>query len=111
MPCLILLLCISASGPSFINNIHSHTNPGEYLEIQDICTPPRSDDSTDARTDLETWGHLMLEASIKLGLPLNSAETVKQNMIEAGYVDVVEVVYKWPMNGWPADKTMKEIGT
>jgi hypothetical protein len=52
----------------------------------------------------------MLEASLKLGLPLNSAETVKQVIEDAGYVDVVEVIYKWPMNGWPADKKMKEIG-
>jgi hypothetical protein len=52
----------------------------------------------------------MLEASMKLGVPLNSAETVKQGMELAGYVDVVEVVYKWPLNRWPADKEMKEIG-
>ena len=52
----------------------------------------------------------MLEASLKLGLPLNSAETVKHVMEDAGYVDVVEVIYKWPMNWWPADKKMKEIG-
>jgi hypothetical protein len=32
-------------------------------------------------------------------------------MKEAGYVDVVQVIYEWPMNKWPADKRMKEIGT
>jgi hypothetical protein len=32
-------------------------------------------------------------------------------MEEAGFVDVVEVIYKWPMNRWPANKKMKEIGT
>jgi hypothetical protein len=80
------------------------------LEIQDICTPPRCDDDTFKGTDLERWGCLMLEASLRLGLPLNSAETVKQVMEDAGYVDVVEVIYKWPMNRWPADKKMKEIG-
>lgn len=88
----------------------SNTNPGGYLEVQDICSPPRCDDDTFAGTHLETWGRLMLEASLKLGLPLNSAEGVKQVMEEAGYVDVVEVIYKWPMNRWPADKKMKEIG-
>lgn len=53
----------------------------------------------------------MLEASAKLGAPINSAVTVKKIMEEAGYVDVVEVVYKWPSNRWPANKRMKEIGT
>lgn len=81
------------------------------MEIQDICTPCRCDDGTLKGTNLEKWGQLMLEASLKLGLPLNSAVTVKQVLENAGYVDVVEVIYKWPMNSWPADKKMKEIGT
>ncbi len=29
---------------------------------------------------------------------------------DAGFVDVVETVYKWPINRWPKDKKMKEIG-
>lgn len=53
----------------------------------------------------------MLEGTAKLGSPLNSAMTVKKLMEDAGYVDVVEVVYKWPLNRWPANKKMKEIGT
>jgi hypothetical protein len=81
------------------------------LEIQDIVAPPRCDDNTYEGTTLQKWGNLMLEASLKLGLPLNSAVTAKQFMEDAGYVDVVEVLYKWPMNKWPADKRMKEIGT
>jgi hypothetical protein len=56
------------------------------------------------------WGNLMLDASCKIGRPLNSAETVKRVIEEAGYVDVVEVIYKWPMNRWPADEKMKDIG-
>lgn len=32
-------------------------------------------------------------------------------MEEAGFVDVVEVIYKWPIGRWPANKKMKEIGT
>jgi hypothetical protein len=53
----------------------------------------------------------MLEATAKLGSPINSAVTVKKAMEDAGYVDVVEVIYKWPSNRWPANKRMKEIGT
>ena len=53
---------------------------------------------------------MLLEASIKLGVPLNSALTVKNIMEETGYLDVVEVIYQWPVNKWPKDKRMKEIG-
>ena len=48
---------------------------------------------------------------MKLGVALNSALTTKKLMEDAGFVDVVEVIYKWPLNRWPANKYMKEIGT
>jgi hypothetical protein len=105
-----LRYCLSLS-QALNNKIISHSNPGAYLEIQDIVSPPRSDDGTIEGTALEKWGNLMLEASTKLGSPINSAVTVKKVMEDAGYVDVVEVVYKWPSNRWPANKGMKEIGT
>jgi hypothetical protein len=80
------------------------------LEIQDICTPPRYIDDTGKGTSLEMWGDLMLDASYKLGIPLDSVKSVKKIMEDVGYVDVVETEYKWPLNRWPAEKKMKEIG-
>jgi hypothetical protein len=73
-------------------------------------TPHRSPDDTLNGTALERWGRMLLEASIKLGVPLDSALTVKDIMEEIGYIDVVQVIYQWPMNKWPADKRMKELG-
>lgn len=81
------------------------------MEIQDITNPLGCDDDTLKGTALERWGILMLEATTKLGVPLNSAITVKKIMEDTGYVHVVEVIYKWPSNRWPANKRMKEIGT
>jgi hypothetical protein len=31
-------------------------------------------------------------------------------MIAAGFEDVVEIQYKWPLNKWPRDKKYKELG-
>jgi hypothetical protein len=53
---------------------------------------------------------LLLEASKKLGVPLDSARQYKQQMAEAGFRDIVQVEYKWPTNGWPRDRKHKEIG-
>ena len=88
----------------------SHLNPGGYLEILDSTAPMRSHDETLKGTSLEKWGTLLLEASQKLGTPLDSALTAKRTMEEIGFVDVVEVIYQWPINRWPADKRMKELG-
>lgn len=52
----------------------------------------------------------MLEGSLKLGVALDTALSTKKFMEDVGFVDVVEVIYKWPMNRWPANKEMKEIG-
>jgi hypothetical protein len=80
------------------------------LEIVDITQPPEYIDDSGKGTALAQWGELMLEASFKLSIPLNSVKGVKKIMEDAGYVDVVEKKYKWPMNKWPAEKKMKEIG-
>jgi hypothetical protein len=53
----------------------------------------------------------MLEGSLKLGVGLDVALKTKQFMEETGFVDVNQVIYKWPLNRWPANKAMKEIGT
>lgn len=52
----------------------------------------------------------MFEASVNLGCPLNTAESCKSLLEEAGFEGVVEKVYQWPMNRWPRDKKLKEIG-
>jgi hypothetical protein len=52
----------------------------------------------------------MLEASVNLGCPLNTAESCKSLLEEAGFEGVVEKEYRWPMNRWPQDRRLREIG-
>jgi hypothetical protein len=53
---------------------------------------------------------LLLEASEKLGASLNSGRQYKQQMIDAGFEDVVQVEFKWPISSWPRDAKYKEVG-
>ncbi len=52
----------------------------------------------------------MLEAGEKLGRPLDTCEHAKDMMLESGFVDVVEIPFKWPQNGWPTEETDKDLG-
>lgn len=52
----------------------------------------------------------MLEAADKFGAPLDSCKRYKQQLADAGFVDIVETMYKWPSNGWPRDPKFKEMG-
>lgn len=52
----------------------------------------------------------MLEASIKMGRPLNSPPLYADWMYEAGFVNVRSSLYKWPSNTWPKGKKDKTLG-
>jgi hypothetical protein len=60
---------------------------------------------------VKKWSDKILEASVGFGSLMNSAEKYKEQMIAAGFENVVEVQYKWPLNRWPLDPKMKELGT
>lgn len=86
-------------------------NPGGVIEIIDIVYPVQSDDGT-LTTDmpLYQWAIKLLEAFTKNGSPLDSAVKYKQQLEEAGFVDVNVVKRKWPLNRWPKDPKYKQLG-
>ena len=57
------------------------------------------------------WSYLILEAGEKIGRRTNSAASYKLQLQDAGFVNVVEVRYKWPQNRWPKDVRFRELGT
>jgi hypothetical protein len=44
------------------------------------------------------------------GQSFRISDTMRDNIKEAGFVNVVEKVFKTPLGGWPADPKLKEIG-
>jgi hypothetical protein len=85
--------------------------PGGYLELCDGVFPLYTDDdSYPPNSALQKWGQLIVTAASKLGRPADAALFYKEQMEEAGFVNVVQQVYKWPSNGWPKDKKLKELG-
>lgn len=81
------------------------------MEAADALYPVKCDDKTlKADSALKRWSELMLEASLKFGRPINSVASYKSQMEEAGFVDIVQEEFKWPMNMWPKDKHFKELG-
>jgi len=85
-------------------------SPGGYLELQDMVLPMRSIDNTLTGTALESWLELTMSAAVKLGRNWTCGAYYKQYMEDAGFVDVVERHFQWPMNTWPKGKHMKTLG-
>jgi len=89
----------------------SNLTPGGVLEVQDISFHLRCDDgSLPQDSAFRRWASYMLEASINLGCPLDSVDSVKELMIEAGFMNVEKKAYCWPMNQWPKNPRLKKIG-
>ncbi len=90
---------------------YSNLTPGGFLEVQDISFNLRANDgSLPKDSALARWAAYMLEASVRLGTPLDSVESVQSLMMEAGFVDTQRKGYCWPTNSWPADPRLKRIG-
>jgi SAM-dependent methyltransferase len=100
-----------ADWDSYVSQAHNHLEPGGWIEMVDCLFPIESDDGTlnDDQAIMQ-WINYLIEASTKLGRPLTEAKHHKQRLIDAGFENVQQKVFKWPTNSWPRDKKHKEVG-
>jgi SAM-dependent methyltransferase len=95
----------------FFQQAYEHTKPGGWIEVVEHSVQPIADDDSMGPDHFyHLWGKTVVECGEKWGKGFTIWEESKERMIRAGYVDVVEVAYKWPMNGWPDDRKLKNIG-
>ncbi|KAH8895763.1 S-adenosyl-L-methionine-dependent methyltransferase [Thozetella sp. PMI_491] len=77
---------------------YDNLEPGGYLELLDPVYPMCSDDGTLLKDSaVYRWSDLLNQAATKLGSSLDSALSYKQQLTDAGFQNVTETVYKWPM--------------
>ncbi|KAF9770066.1 hypothetical protein IL306_012431, partial [Fusarium sp. DS 682] len=81
-----------------------------YIELQDNTYPLASDDSTICNTDILRWSELMVEAADKTGRSITVASQFKPMLEDVGFINVVEIKRKIPMNKWPKDPGYKQLG-
>lgn len=82
-----------------------------YVEIVEHSVWPVSDDETVGPDHFFTlWGQTVVDCGNAFGKSFTIWKESKELMERAGFEDVVEVQYKWPMNGWSRDPKLKEIG-
>jgi hypothetical protein len=99
-----------ADWPRFFQRCFDNLEPGGWLELVDIM-PAVSDDGTlSPDTSFHKWLAELLRGTQAIGRSFDGAKLYKQQLEAAGFVNVTEVVYRWPMNQWPRDKKYKELG-
>ena len=94
--------CVS-DWDSFFTSAFEHIKPGGYVEVIEHSVCPVSDDGTVNEESFFTlWGKTVIEMGERFGKSFTIWEESKQRLEKAGFIDVVEKKYKWPMNGWPS---------
>ncbi|KAJ8126119.1 hypothetical protein O1611_g7519 [Lasiodiplodia mahajangana] len=88
-----------------------HLEPGGWFEAQELLLSLGCDDGSmpdDYAVNLLIKD--LEDCARSERRPLDIAKTYKQGLINAGFVDVTEQVYKIPINGWAKSKNWKTLG-
>lgn len=94
--------------PSFLK---SHIIPGGYIEQVEFGVTPIFHESTPERSScFERCSKLADDSTRIIKKSFHIADTLKQSVIEAGFVDVVETIYYIPLGTWRPEPEWKEIG-
>ncbi|KAL4788343.1 hypothetical protein BJX76DRAFT_344981 [Aspergillus varians] len=114
---------LSGSLPSYkelIRKTYSHLKPGGWAEIHEFDTMVKCDDGTMPPLDessfstypFQDWCDLQIQSGHR-SEPLRQfrvAHRLARGMRELGFVDVQERIFKAPVNPWPTDPHLCEIG-
>jgi hypothetical protein len=90
---------------------YDHLKPGGYIEQVEWSIHNRSADGTLAKEGtLAKWSANALAIAERTGKTFEIAENMAGLITEAGFEDVVEKRFKWPIGPWSSDKRLKELG-
>lgn len=97
--------------PRLIGQAYTALKPGGYLQLAGSYPEFRSDDDT-LPPDLAyvELGKIYFDMSEKVGVSGRELPQWKQQLVDAGFVDVVEKMYKIPTNPWPKNPRLKKVG-
>ncbi|KAF7586778.1 hypothetical protein BBP40_008349 [Aspergillus hancockii] len=85
--------------------------PDGWFEVMEPTVDIFSDDdSVSEAPNLSQWRDMLIEASAKFGKPMGAAKDYKRWMLDTGFVDVREEIYKVPFSPWAKDAKLKEMG-
>jgi hypothetical protein len=97
--------------PGLYRQAYKHLKPGAYIEQMEWSVHYRAPDGT--LTPHQVFRRVA-DNTVKVGMLLGKTFEIAENMAglirEAGFVDVVEKRYKWPVGPWTSDPKLKEIG-
>ncbi|CAG8386125.1 unnamed protein product [Penicillium salamii] len=90
---------------------YNNLRPGGWMEqLEAKPFLECDDDSLPDDNILRTWGPNLLGCGERAGRPLDTMERMKERFMNAGFVDIHEKDYKWPIGLWAKNQKYKEAG-
>jgi hypothetical protein len=86
-----------------------HTKPGGLIEQLEFDIATQSDQVGPDHIFVQ-WNNLFAECGERMGKTFKTAAQMRQKIIDAGFVDVVEKKWKVPIGGWSSDPKLKHVG-
>lgn len=94
-----------------LEQAYDHLEPGGYFELEDSCWPAVCDDGTlKEDAPFARWTRLIVEATDKIGRPINRTAGMDALFRARGFEDVRKTRVKFPVSPWPRDQRLKELG-
>ncbi|KAK1750456.1 S-adenosyl-L-methionine-dependent methyltransferase [Echria macrotheca] len=97
--------------PRVFRSAFENMVPGGWIEFQDYYVKMQCVDDSLRGTALERWNDLLLDAVSRTGKSGLAAARFREQMLDAGFVDVVEKKFALPGNAWPKGRKQKMLGT
>jgi hypothetical protein len=107
----VTLGCWSDMKSQIIQKAYDNLQPGGWFEAQEILALPECDDGTmPLSSPLLNWALECNSASVAADRILFVGDQLRGWLEEVGFVDVHEMVFRIPVNGWPRGRAAKYIG-
>lgn len=85
--------------------------PGGYIEQAETGLVFHCDDgSIPEDSYMATWNPMLMKCGERAGRPLDTVDTMRKAIEEAGFTDIKEKVSKYPVGPWCKDPVLKEVG-
>ncbi|KAI3536422.1 methyltransferase [Colletotrichum filicis] len=97
--------------PKLFRQSFANLNPGGWFECADGAQAMSDDGTLTKESALYQWNQFLFQGTGERGTPFGGATHYKRQLREAGFVNVKEVVFKWPTNRWAKHPRHKELGS
>ncbi|KAF4930985.1 Secondary metabolism regulator LAE1 [Colletotrichum viniferum] len=97
--------------PELLKKCFENLKPGGYVELQEAESNIFSADGTCERGAFYKSLSYVASALEVFGCPFIPLDTLTSLLPEAGFVEVTDRRFIWPLNTWPRDPYLKELGS